>query len=89
MMTTEKNIFRAGAAKAWVLPSLIVADLHLTSCNDKTCSLSIEGLNKLAMQAGPTHRPLTFREIFVARLFVVLLVFQLYSAFDLENRKAA
>ncbi len=42
-----------------------------------------------AMQAGLTDRPLTFREIFLARYFIVLLVFGQCRALGFENRRAA
>jgi len=42
-----------------------------------------------AMQAGLTSRPLTFREIFLARYFIVLLVFGQHSELGLESRRAA
>ena len=42
-----------------------------------------------AMQAGLTSRPLTFRAIFLARCFVVLLVFCQRSTSGLRNRRVA
>ena len=41
-----------------------------------------------AMQAGLTDRPLTFRKIFLARCFIVLLAFHQCTTLGLQNRRA-